>query len=161
MSTTACILADCGRPILIRGLCRHHYRKALDEGTVDEVGLPKRRPAVERYGSQPVDLWESGMLVEHIAQELGTTGPTIRAVLKQKGVENPGRISPRSRLRHQLRTNESIEGLRRLDDLPVEVAIREAWIALDLDPELRGTAQQQVRDVMPHLARALDRLAMR
>lgn len=107
---------------------------------VDEEGLPRRRPAVERYGSQVVDLWESGMLVEYIAHELGTTGPTIRAVLKQKGIENPGQISLRSKLRHHLRTNESVEGLRRLDDLPVEEVIREAWIALDLDPERRGTA---------------------
>lgn len=98
------------------------------------------------------------MLIEQIAQELGTTAPTIKAVLRQKGIGNPGRIGPRQRLRTQLRTRHSIEGLRRLDKLPVEEAIRQAWTAPDLDPELREAAQQQVREVMPDLSRALDRL---
>lgn len=158
MSTTVCLLTDCDRPVLNRGLCRYHYRKALKDGNVDEIGLPKRRPAVERYGDQAVALWEAGMLMSEIAEELGTTDVTIRAVLKQRGIDNPGRISPRSRLRHQLRTNESIEGLRRLDHLPVADALREAWTSPDQDPELTHAAQQQVREVMPLLARALDRL---
>lgn len=119
------------------------------------MGLPKRRLAVERHGDQAVDLWESGMLVEPIAHELGNTGPPICSVLKHKGISNRGRISPRSRLRDQLRTNESIEGLRCLDHLPVEEAIHQAWTARDQDPELTQAAQGQVREVMPLLARSL------
>lgn len=149
-------MTDCDRPVLNRGLCRYHYRKALEDGNVDEIGLPKRRPAVERYGDQALELWDAGMPMTHIADELGTSGPTIREVLKKKGIENPGRRSPRARMLEHSR--EQAEQIGQLDHLDPLEAVLQAWNDPGQDPEIAEAARQEVRRVMPILARALDRI---
>lgn len=158
MVNDACLTHECERPILNRGLCRFHYRKALKKGNLDEVGHPKRRPAIERYGDQMVKMWDAGMTMAEIAKKLGTSGPTVKAVLERKGIENPGRHTPRSLLKKQRQAQHSVEGLRNLDQLPVDEALLQAWTAPDQEPQLRQAAQDQIREVMPLLARALDRL---
>ena len=159
MANDACLTHECERPVLNRGLCRFHYRKALKDSNLDEVGRPKRRPAIERYGDRAVEMWDAGMTMAEISEELGTSAPTVKAVLERKGIENPGRHTPQALLRRQLATQHSLEGLHRLDRLPAEEAIIRAWTAPEQDPMIRQAAQDEIREVMPLLARTLDRLA--
>ena len=49
-------------------------------------------------------------------------------------------------------------GLRMYDHLPAEEAAVRAWTVAGRSPELHRKQQQEVRDRMPLLARALDRL---
>jgi hypothetical protein len=50
-------------------------------------------------------------------------------------------------------------GLRRLDSLPAAEAVLVAWTAPGPRPDWHFKMQAEVRDSMPVLARALDRLA--
>lgn len=50
------------------------------------------------------------------------------------------------------------QGLKKYDELPVEEAIKLAWTNEGVYPIAHEEAKQVVRDVMPLLARALDRI---
>jgi hypothetical protein len=51
------------------------------------------------------------------------------------------------------------EGGRKFDALPPEVAVRLAWTDAGSMPRLLSIRQDAVREIMPNLARALDRLS--
>lgn len=92
----------------------------------------------------------------NIAQELGTSGPTIRDVLQKLGVENPGRHSLRARILKESR--EQADWIGQLDHLSPVEAVLAAWNRPDSDSKVTNAAQDEVRQVMPLLARALNRL---
>jgi hypothetical protein len=50
------------------------------------------------------------------------------------------------------------EGGRKFDGLPPEVAVIRAWTDAGAMPRLQSIRRDAIRDVMPNLARALDRL---
>lgn len=52
----------------------------------------------------------------------------------------------------------TLEGLRKYDKVPVEEAIKLSWNNPGVYPIAHEEAKQLVRDVMPLLARALDRM---
>lgn len=56
-----------------------------------------------------------------------------------------------------MRTPYSEDGIRKLDDLPAADAVLLAWAMKGRNPKYHERAQQQVRDLMPVLGRALDR----
>ncbi|NWN89863.1 MAG: hypothetical protein HLX51_15240 [Micrococcaceae bacterium] len=156
MTEALCLITGCTENALTRGLCSYHYEKARWEGNLADVALPKRQSAVERLGDEALELWKSGMPMTHVAQELGTSGPTIRDVLKKMGIENPGRRSARARMLEHSR--EQADQIGQLDHLDPLEAVLQAWNGPDQDPDVRCAAQEEVRQVMPLLARALDRL---
>lgn len=153
MTRDLCLIKDCGDNAVTRGLCNRHYKQAVKDGTLEQVARPRRRPAVERYGDRALELWESGMPLAHIAAELGTSGPTIRDVLQKLGIENPGRRSPRARMLENSRNQ-----VDQIDHLEPLQAVLQAWTQPDQDPEIAEAAREEVRQVMPLLARALGRL---
>ena len=57
-------------------------------------------------------------------------------------------------------TPTTYAGLRKFDHLPPEQAAQEAWTSLGSNPAWGLASKQQVRDSMPLLARALDRLCL-
>ena len=156
MAKDLCLIEGCGEEAQTRGLCGYHYEKGRRDGNLEEIARPKRRPAVERYGERALEMWQAGTPMTHIAQELGTSGPTIRAVLQKLGIENPARHSPRARVRKQSRAQADWIG--QLDHLPPLEAVLCAWDSVESDPSVVKAAQGEVRNVMPLLARALDRL---
>lgn len=89
MANDACLTHECERPVLNRGLCRFHYRKALKDSNLDEVGRPKRRPAIERYGDRAVEMWDAGMTMAEISEELGTSAPTVKLYSSVRGSRIP------------------------------------------------------------------------
>ena len=64
-----------------------------------------------------------------------------------------------SRLLWGIETPVTPQGLRKFDHLPPEQAAVEAWTSLGSNPEWGLQSKQLVRDAMPLLARALDRMA--
>lgn len=50
------------------------------------------------------------------------------------------------------------KGLRKYDDLPALEAVVKAWTTLGRNPRAHLFAQDKVRDLMPVMARALDRV---
>ena len=59
----------------------------------------------------------------------------------------------------QVGNNAPEEGGDKYDTLPAEVAVRLAWTDDGCPPRLLATCQDGVREIMPNLARALDRLS--
>ena len=55
--------------------------------------------------------------------------------------------------------NPPKEGGSRYDDLPAAIAVRLAWTYAGAMPRLLAIRQDAIRDIMPDLARALDRLS--
>lgn len=157
MTRDLCLIKDCGDNAVTRGLCNRHYKQAVKDGTLEQVARPIRRPAVERYGDQALELWDSGMPLTHIAAELGTSGPTIRDVLQKLGIDNPARHSARARLLK--RSREQADWIGQYDHLDPLEAVLQAWNDPGQDPEIAEAAREEVRQVMPLLARALERLA--
>jgi len=58
-----------------------------------------------------------------------------------------------------MKTPYSEEGLRKLDTLPAADAVLLAWVMAGRVPAYHAQAQDLVRETMPVLGRALDRLA--
>lgn len=56
------------------------------------------------------------------------------------------------------KTPVTLEGLRKFDHLPADQAVVEAWTSLGSNPSWGLKSKQLVRDAMPLLARALDRM---
>lgn len=158
MTFTLCLIEDCEYEGVTRGLCRNHYQTARKAGTLDQVALPKKRPAAEEHGALIQELWNDGLRMSQIAEHIGISQPTVKAVLDKLGIENPGRHTPESLLRKQ-NTQQNDHELNRLDHLPAAEVIAQAWNDPELDPAVLAAAQDQVRQVMPLLARVLDRLA--
>lgn len=151
-----CLIDGCGEDAQTRGLCGYHYEKGRRDGNLEEIARPKRTSAVELYGGHAIELWHAGLPMTHIAKELGTSGPTIGHVLRKLGVENPGRHSPRARMFRQSR--EQADWIGQLDHLPVIEAILTAWNQPNSTLEVAHVAQEEVRKILPLLARTLDRL---
>jgi len=157
MTFTLCLIEDCLDEGVTRGLCRNHYQTARKAGTLDQVALPKKRPAAEEHGALIQELWNDGLRMSQIAEHVGISQPTVKAVLDKMGIENPGRHTPESLLRKQ-NTQQNVEELNRLDHLPSVEAVAQAWNDPELDPAVLAAAQDQIRQVMPLLARAVERL---
>jgi hypothetical protein len=69
-------------------------------------------------------------------------------------------MSPFNKRRNSSDTGSVAEpGLDKYDHLSPEESVVAAWTASYANPELNETAKDQVRDAMPLLARALDRMA--
>jgi len=51
------------------------------------------------------------------------------------------------------------DGLRQLDELPAVEAVLRAWTDAGSQPQWHEQCKDELRDAMPLLARALDRLA--
>lgn len=156
MTFTLCLIEDCEYEGVTRGLCRNHYQTARKAGTLDQVALPKKRPLAEEHGALVLELWNDGLLMSEIAEHVGITPPTVKAVLDKLGVQNPGRHTPESLLRKQ-NPQQNNDELNRLDHLPAAEAVSHAWNDPELDPAVLAAAQDKIRQTMPLLARALER----
>lgn len=56
------------------------------------------------------------------------------------------------------RTPVTEAGLRKFDSLPPEVAALKAWTDAGVAPQWHEASKRELRDLMPLLARALDRM---
>lgn len=157
MTFTLCLIEDCPYEGVTRGLCRNHYQTARKAGTLDKVALPKKRPAAEEHGALIRELWQDGLLMSEIAEHVGISQPTVKAVLGKLGIENPARHSARARLLK--RSREQADWMGQLDHLEPLEAVVQAWTGPGQDPEVVQAAEEEVGKIMPHLARFLDRLA--
>ena len=63
-----------------------------------------------------------------------------------------------TRLLGRVETPVTPQGLRKFDHLSPEEAAVEAWVSLGSNPKWGLESKQLVRDAMPLLARALDRM---
>lgn len=156
MAKDLCRIDGCGEEAQTRGLCGYHYEKGRRDGNLEEIARPKRRPAVERYGERALEMWQAGTPMTHIAQELETSGPTIRYVLIKLGVENPARHSPRVLMRKQSR--QQADWIGQLDHLAPTEALLQAWNHASKDPWVAQAAREEVRKIMPLLVRAIERM---